>query len=91
MRYAFASCCVVAAVALPLATLAAEPNDAIAASFVRMLEHAPVTTVPVAPTALDDDPLYARVTAQLWAIQSTSCAFAASDPAAATLERPAGL
>ena len=90
MRYAFASCCAVAAVVLPLATSAVEPADAVAASFARMLEHAPVTTVPVAPTALDDDPLYENITRQLWAMQSASCAFAELDLAAAMPERPAG-
>lgn len=87
MQYTFASCCAVAAVLLPLATSAGEPADAVAASFTRMLEHAPVTTVPVAPTGLNDDPLYANVTRQLWAIQRASCAFAELDLVAATQER----
>lgn len=87
MHYTFVSCCAVAAMIVPLATSAAEPADAVAASFARMLDHAPVTAVPAAPTMLDDDPLYAGVTQQLWAMPGTSCAFAEWDLAAAMKDR----
>lgn len=84
MRTLFTSIGFGAVLALSLNAPAAGPaaTDPVAASFTRMLEHAPVTTAPASPTAREDDPLYARLAAVLWARQPTQCAFVADDIAA---------
>lgn len=77
MRTLFTSIGFGAVLALSLTASAAGPaaTDPVAASFTRMLEHAPVTTVPASPTTREDDPLHAQLAAALWERQLTRCAF----------------
>lgn len=84
MRTLFTSIAFGAVLALPLIAAAEElaGTDPVAASFARMLEHAPVTTVPESPTTREDDPLHTRLAAVLWERQHTQCAFVADEIAA---------
>lgn len=85
MRTLFISIGFGTVLALTLTASAAGPaaTDPVAASFTRMLEHAPVTTAPASPATREDDPLYTRLAAVLWARQPTQCAFVTGDIAAA--------
>ena len=75
MHILFTSLCFGAVLALPLTTTAVTPDgaDPVAASFARMLDHAPVTTAPKTPTGYEDDPLHTYLTTVLWERQPAQC------------------
>ena len=84
MRTLFIHLCVGAALALHLAGAAAG-DDQVAASFARMLNHAPVAAAPAAPTAREDDPLHTRIAAVLWERHPGRCGPTRADIAAVAL------
>jgi hypothetical protein len=81
MRTLFIPLCVGGALALPLSASAGD--DQVAASFTRMLEHAPVVTAPAAPTGRGDDPLHRHLAAVLRERQPGACGAAGLQLAAA--------